>query len=113
MFPDSKIAENFSVSHTRASYIIREGLLPYFTQVIIDDLVKSKLPFSVHFDETTMVQVRKQMDLTLRYWSTKHDKVWTVFYTSLFFGHAEGETVAKKMYSKMLEDGIPIEKWQH
>ena len=110
MFPDSKIAENFSVSCTRASYIIREGLLPYFTQVITDDLVKSKLPFSVHFDETTTVQVRKQMDLTLRYWSTKHDEVWTVFYTSLFFGHAEGETVAKKMYSKMLEDGIPVEK---
>ena len=86
MFPDSKIAENFSVSRTRASYIIREGLLPYFTQVIIDDLVRSKLPFSVHFDETTTVQVRKQMDLTLRYWSRKHDEVWTVFlYITVFW----------------------------
>ena len=104
MFADIKIAENFSVSHTRASYIIREGLLPYFTQIIIDDLVKFKLPFSIHFDETTTVQVRKQMDLTLRYWSTKHDEVWTVFYTSLFFGHAEGETVFRNMNELIVQD---------
>ena len=66
MFPDSRIAENFTPSHTSASYIIGQGFAPYFTQVIIDDLLESKLPFSVHFDETTIKQ-RKQMDLTLRY----------------------------------------------
>ena len=40
MFPDSKIAANFSLSHTSSSYIIGEGLLPYFTRVIIGDLVE-------------------------------------------------------------------------
>ena len=45
----------------------------------------------------------------LRYWSPKHE-IWTVFYTSLFFGHAEGELVANRMYSKMVEDGILVQR---
>ena len=110
MFPDSKVAKDFSISHTKASYNIGEGLGPHLTQSIIDNLVKSDLPFSVHFDETTMSQVKKQLDLMLRYWSPKHEEIWTVFYTSLFFRHAEGKLVATRMYSKMVEDGIPVQR---
>ena len=69
MFPDSKIAANFHLSCTSSSYMISEGLSPYFTRMIVNDLLKSSLPFSLHFDETTTAQVKKQMDLTLRYWS--------------------------------------------
>ena len=65
MFQDSKIAAHFSLSRTSSSYIISEGLSSYFTKVIIDDLQRSKLPFSIHFDETSTSQVKKQMDLTL------------------------------------------------
>ena len=109
VFPDSKVAKYFSMSHTKASYTIGEGLRPHLTQSIVDDLVKSDLPFSVHFDETTTSQVKKQLDIMLRYWSPKHE-IWTVFYTSLFFGPAEGELVATRMYSKMVEDGIPVQR---
>ena len=68
------------------------------------------LPFSVHFDETTTSEVKKQLDVMLRYWSPKHEEIWPVFYTSLFFGHAEGELVGTRIYSKMIEDGIPVSK---
>ena len=100
MFPDSKIAENFKLSHKSASYIIGHGLLPHFTKVLISDLSDSQLPFSVHFDETTSSQVKKQMDLTLPYWSPVHREIWTSFYTSLFFGHAEGEVVWQQQYMR-------------
>ena len=110
MFPDSEIAKNFKLSRTSASYIIGQGLSPHFTQVLIADLSASELPFSVHFDETTSSQVKKQMDITLRYWSPKHGEIWTAFYTSLFFGHAEGELVATTMYNKMNEDRLPVER---
>ena len=66
MFPDSEIATHFSLSRTSSSYIISKGLSSYFTKVITDDLQRSKLPFSIHFDETSTSQVKKQMDLTLR-----------------------------------------------
>ena len=98
MFPDSKIASNFSLSRTSASYMISEGLSPYFTKKIIQDLVKSNLPFSLHFDETTNTQVKKQVDLILHYWSPTHEEVWIAYYTSLFFGHAEGDKVAQKIH---------------
>ena len=32
------------------------------------------------------------------------------FYTSLFFGHAEGEKVAKKIYQQVVSDGIPVKR---
>ena len=47
--------------------------------------------FSLHCDETTQAQVKKQMDLRLRYWSSLHNEVWCRYYKSLFFGHAEAE----------------------
>ena len=110
MFPDSKIAANFKLSCTSGSYMIADGMSKYFTQLIVKDLVKSKLPFCIHFDETTSIQVKKQMDLTLRYWSPTHEEVWITYYTSLFFGHAEGEKVAVKMYEQLVSDGIPVAK---
>ena len=50
------------------------------------------------------------MDLTLRYWSPTHEEVWITYYTSLFFGHAEGDKVAVKMYEQLVSDGIPVAK---
>ena len=50
------------------------------------------------------------MDLTVRYWSPTRNEVWVRFYTSLFFGHAEGVKVATAMYNKMQDDGIQVDK---
>ena len=79
MFPDSKIAAGFNLSRSSASYMIGEGLAPCFKTVIIDDVKKSNVPFTMHFDETTTAQVQKQMDLTLRYWSPNHNEVWVAY----------------------------------
>ena len=38
MFPDSKIAAKFSFGRTKSSYVISEGLEPYFTHVMVRDL---------------------------------------------------------------------------
>ena len=110
MFPYSKIAAKFSLGQTKSSYVISEGLLPYFTHVMVRYLLKSGLPFSLYFDETKSTQKKKQLDLTLRYWSTTHNEVWVTYYTLLFFGHAEAEKVLVKMYEQLLSDGIPVDK---
>ena len=64
----------------------------------------------MHFDETTTAQVKKQMDLTLRYWSSTHNEVIVSFYTSLFFGHAEADKVVSRMIEQFHEDNIPVDK---
>ena len=110
MFPDSKVASNFSLSRTSSSHIISEGMGPYFTCQMLADLRNSDLPYCVHFDENTTTQIKKQMDLTVRYWLPTHNEVWVRFYISLFFSHAEGVKVATAVYNKMQDDGIQVDK---
>ena len=66
MFPDSKVAKAFSMSRTEASYTVGDCLGPHFAQTIVDDLTKSELPFSVHFDETTTSQVKRLFDSVIQ-----------------------------------------------
>ena len=54
--------------------------------------------------------MKKQVDLILRYWSPTHEEVWIAYYISLFFGHAEGEKVAQKMFEKLMNDQIPVDR---
>ena len=81
------------------SSCIRECILrvfPYLRKEVVD-VNKSDLPFSMHFDETKAAQAKKQMDLTLRYWSLTRNEVIVTFCTSLFFGHAEADKVMSRM----------------
>ena len=78
--------------------------------MLVDDLKKLDVPYSLHFDETTSSQVKKQMDLTLRYWSPTHNEVWVNLYKSLFFGHAEGAKVAGRIYEVLKKDDLPVQK---
>ena len=91
--------------------MIGEGMSPYFTSLMDKDLKDSRTFHSgVHSDETTTAQVKKQMDVTVRYWSPTHDEVWVRYYRSLFFGHVEGDKVATTVYNRMLSDGVAVDK---
>ena len=85
-------------------------VFPYLRKEVVDDVNKSDLPFSIHFDETKTAHVRKQMDLTLRYWSPTRNEVIVTFYTSLFFGHAEADKVMSRMIEQFHEENIPVDK---
>ena len=85
-------------------------VFPYLRKEVVDDVNKSDLPFSMHFDETTTAQVKKQMDLTLSYWLPTHNAVIVTFYTSLFFGHAEADKVVSRMIEQFHEDNISVDK---
>ena len=110
MFPDSGIAQQFSLNRTKASYYISEGMGPHLRSVLVDDVLRSEVPLCMHFDETTTSQIKKQMDLTLRYWSPTHCEVRVAYYSSLFFGHAEGERVANRLHQEITKDNIPVTK---
>jgi len=56
-----------------------------------------ELQLSMHFDETSTTQVKSRMYLTRHYWLPTHSKVWVNLYTSLFFGHAEGDSLAENL----------------
>lgn len=53
--------------------------------------------------------MKKQIYLLIRYWSPTRDEVCCRYYKSLFFSHADGKTVASKMFKSMQSDCLSLE----
>ncbi|CAF3868853.1 unnamed protein product [Rotaria sp. Silwood1] len=62
IFPNSKIAQKFSIHHSKMSYVISHGLGPYFCDQLIKD-IKNCERFVLCFDKQTNNQNKKQLDL--------------------------------------------------
>ncbi|XP_047123731.1 uncharacterized protein LOC124806683 [Hydra vulgaris] len=87
MFPDSKIAEDFTMSTSKVSYIVNHGLAPYFKTLLKEEITKSDC-YIVSFDESLNdITQTCQMDLLVRYWDG-NDKVKVRYWTSAFLGHS-------------------------
>ena len=64
MFPDSNVVQHMTMSRTKVAYMTGYGLGPYFLQKTIDDILRSpETYYTIHIDETTTAQVKKQMDV--------------------------------------------------
>ena len=68
--------------------------------------------YSMHFDETT-AQAKKQMDLTLRYWSPTHNEVIVAFYTYILYCVCWSRHSSVKKHQQFHEDNIPVDKLTH
>lgn len=62
-------SQEFTLCRTKASYVMSDGIQPLVVKMLVDDLCKSEAAITLMFDETTTVQVKKQMDILVRYWS--------------------------------------------
>jgi len=69
MFPSDPIARDFTCGPNKVSYLITHGLAPYFKELLLQDIRKSSTGYTIHYDETTTSQVKKQMDIIIRFWS--------------------------------------------
>ena len=78
--------------------------------LLLADVKKSNTGFTVHYDEMTTIQIKKQMDIILRYWSVEQNKVVVHYVASLFFGHAEAKTVTKHLLEALADNGLPVNK---
>ena len=107
MFPDSKIADQFSMERTKMSYVISHGLWPYFHDDLVRE-VKRCERFVLCFDEQTNNQNLKQLDLLLKYWSIVKKNVVTRYYKSVFLGHARTATVRDCISGCLKTDGIEL-----
>ena len=96
MFP-GPVSQDFTCSATKASYIVRFGLGPHFKNGLMKDIIQSNNGYTMHFDETTTAQIKKQLDLVVRYWSNERNGIVVRYFHSLFFGHADAKTVVTSM----------------
>ena len=109
MFPDSEIARHFSRGRTKVSYNITYGLAPYLRTLLLDDLKETKF-YSLSFDESYIEIMKKgQMDLIIRYWNSKTDRVVSRYFDSSFLG----KSAAMDIYDNFMKctDGLDQTKF--
>ena len=107
MFPDSHIVQHMTMGRTKVAYVICYGLGLYFLQKEIDDILRShNTYYTIHIDETATAQVKKHMDVLVRYLSDTDRKVKVRFLKALVFGHAFAETFADELWRTLQELGF-------
>ena len=97
MFPDSKIAQFMSLGSNKMSYLIAYGLGPFFAAQTVAEIKKAKAFFTLHFDETMNAQVKKQMDVLVRFWCEGKGEVQVRYLSSIMFGHAKAVDVVQEL----------------
>ena len=69
-----------------------------FYKKTVDDILNTpRTYFKLHFDETTTLQIKKQFDILVRYYSDNHNEVRVRFLKVAVFGHAYAESVANEL----------------
>jgi hypothetical protein len=110
MFPSDPIARDFTCGSNKVSYLITHGLAPYFKELLLQDIRKSNAGFTIHYDETTTSQIKKQMDIIVRFWSLERNKVVVHYLGSIFFGHAKAKTVTCALLDFLTENSLPLNR---
>ena len=107
--PDSEIAKGVKMSCTKVSYVIGHGLGPCFLQKTVDDILNTpRTYFTLHFDETTASQIKKQFDILVRYYSDNHNEVRVRFLKVAVFGYAYAESVANELCETLQKFSFPL-----
>ena len=107
MFP-GQISNDFTMSRTKVSYMLSDGLGPYFRGELAKQISENKVYFTLQFDETGNAQGNKQCDVLVRFWNSDTGQVSTQFLKYLMFGHAKGKDLAQALLDTISEKGYEI-----
>ncbi|KAG0412302.1 hypothetical protein HPB47_010562 [Ixodes persulcatus] len=92
MFPDSQIAKGFQCGRKKISYIISDGLGPYFKEKVVQELVQPEVFYSIMIDETPVPEAKvQQLDVLARYYSVNTHNVVVEHLQSFHLGHATAD----------------------
>ena len=95
MFPDTKIAENFSCEKTKCSYVGCSGFASYFKGLLTKSLSNVE-HIVVFFDESfNNTSKRGQMDMSVPHWGNNHKYIATRYYHYEFMGKASAKDVSE------------------
>ena len=92
----SVVAKKFTFCRQKASYVASTGLGRLLAKQICSRVAESSSAFTMAFDETTIVQNKKQMDILLRYWSDCKKPVVTKYLVSFYFARVSADVIVDK-----------------
>ncbi|KAH6921304.1 hypothetical protein HPB50_027713 [Hyalomma asiaticum] len=89
---DSQIAKAFQCGRKKVSYIISDGLGPYFKGKVVEELAEPGVFYTVMIDETPVPEMKvQQLDVLVRYFSVKAQDVVVEHLQSFHMGHATAD----------------------
>ncbi|CAN7939256.1 unnamed protein product [Ixodes hexagonus] len=90
MFPDSEIARSFKCGHKKLSYLVSDGIGPYFKSKVIEELVRPNVFYAVMIDETPKPEEKvQQLDVLVRFYSDIAGRVVVEHVQSFNLGHVQ------------------------
>ena len=88
MFPDSQTALSFSCGAIKCAYLACFGMYPYFHELLIEKIRAVKY-YTLSFDKSwNQINRKKQMDMIVKFWDSKSNKVTERYFNPEFIGHA-------------------------
>ncbi|KAG0432067.1 hypothetical protein HPB47_021192 [Ixodes persulcatus] len=116
MFPDSQIAKGFQCGRKKISYIISDGLGPYFKEKMVQELVQPEVFYSIMIDETPVPEAKvQQLDIFARYYSVNTQNVVVEPLQSFHLGHATADELfscVEDALNELLKKNMIFEKFQ-
>lgn len=104
MFPDSKIAHNFSSARTKTTCIVKGALFPYFTEPVYE-LCRNG-PFSILCDEGSNCD-DKNFAILVRFWDINREKPVTRFFDMPISNIADAATLFNHIDAALSTRGVP------
>lgn len=110
-FPDSQIAGKVSLSDRKASYCITDGIGPYLLDEAIKDIKEADV-YVMGCDTATTkhLGLRKGLDIQIRYYSVKYQKVVDTYLCSVSLGHETSEKMVEVCVTMLKEKGLDLSK---
>lgn len=103
MFPDSKIRQDFSCSQKKTSYIVSDGLGPYFGGLVSKEMNQSAVFYIIVVYETPLKELRfQQLDVLVRYFSHVRKQVIVKHLHSFRLGSATSNILFKCVYEALV-----------
>ena len=96
MFPSS-VPTDFSLSRTKAQYLITDALAPFFKKQMLNEMDGAL--FTLCFDETVNAGSSKELQTAVKYWSPSKEMIVTRHLQTFFMGSA----TADELYNKLCE----------
>ena len=103
MFPDSKIAKDMTIGTDKIQYVIKFGIAPIFKSMLFESIKLSEC-YVVCFDESLNDETQNcEMDVTIRFFDAKDNKVKTCYLDSQYLGHS-AHLVLIRGYNEAVKD---------
>jgi len=106
MFADSDVARDVKLNCSKVSYVVSHGLGSFFHEDLVTKIRNTSTFYAILLDETTNDQMKKQLDIHIRFWND--GLIDTRYLKSKMLGHATAQILRDTLSDALEEDGLDL-----